>query len=430
MVFTKGPEPEAHATNDDTGPLRPPLRAKGESTDALGGSLAEEGPVARVGDMVGNYRLLDVIGRGGMGRVYRAEHVLLGRQVALKMLRRRFSDNRQAVARFIAEARAISQIEHDHIVKVTDFIESLDGHVCFVMELLSGQTAAELLREQGPPSLDDALRIGAQVCEAVAAVHDAGFIHRDVKPENILLTRHPTRGTVAKLLDFGIAKLVDTAVGEPQAPDLSSGFGTPAYMSPEQLVGGVVDHRADVYGLGMVLYELTTGKRPFDLDESVGDAVLQQLTLPPVPPSRRATAPQGFPVDLEQLLLQCLEKGAHQRPRSAREVGARLTAIADQRATLERAVRSLPTGAPDSFDEETAPMSVRELAAHQAYASQEIDLFVIPGQPTSTSAPFQADNSWAAAAEGVHSPFSTEPEATAPVARSNHSLRHRSAWAV
>jgi molecular chaperone DnaK len=315
----------------------PGERRRSVSTSAAGGD-SDEGRVPQVGESIGNYKLVDLLGQGGMGRVYLAEHAVLGRRVALKMLRRRFSENPQAVERFQSEARAVNQIRHENIIQVTDFLTA-EGFTCYIMELLEGRSVAELLSSVGVPRIDRALRIGLQVADAMVAVHDAAIIHRDLKPENIFLTEKEGRDNFVKLLDFGVAKLVDSEGRSVHETGIGDAIGTPEYMSPEQLVGGQVDHRSDIYSLGVVLYELVTGVKPFNIDDSVGEAVFQQLMQPPVPPTQRESLPHSIPPELETLILQCLEKQADGRPRSMREVRGRLEALLEQQARLMRTTR-------------------------------------------------------------------------------------------
>ncbi|MDB4958628.1 MAG: serine/threonine protein kinase, partial [Myxococcales bacterium] len=161
------------------------------------------------GTLIGSYRILDLLGEGGMGRIYVAEHVKLGRRVAIKMLRAELVSNSVAVARFFAEARAVNRISHENIVEITDFLEQPGGDNCIVMELLKGEDLSQrLLRKQTMP-LSRVLDIAAQTASALAAVHQAGIIHRDLKPDNIFLIERGGSSDVVKLLDFGVAKLSD-----------------------------------------------------------------------------------------------------------------------------------------------------------------------------------------------------------------------------
>lgn len=216
----------------------------------------------------GAYRVLRRIGAGGMGQVYEAEHTVLGRHFALKVLDTSQKTRRDAVTRFFAEARAASQIEHPHIVDVVNFVT--DGpYMVLVMELLRGESLAERL-VRGPLPVSEASTILSQVCEAVAATHAAGILHRDLKPANVFLVKQ-AGATHAKVLDYGIAKLKHAdaeSVGEGQAVGVTTTgqlLGTPRYLSPEQARGSLeIDERADVYAAGVMLFEMLAGHPPFD----------------------------------------------------------------------------------------------------------------------------------------------------------------------
>jgi molecular chaperone DnaK len=367
--------------------LPPPKARKSPTGDV--GVAADDAPLPP-GSVVGSYRLLGVIGRGGMGCVYRAEHTLLGRKVALKMLRRRFSGNREAVQRFIGEARAVNQIRHEHIIQITDFLETPDGYTCAIMELLEGKSLAEELQGSGPPGLSTSLRIAHQVSDAMVAVHDASVVHRDLKPENVfLMGKAPL---FVKLLDFGVAKLVDSEGRSLHDTGLGEALGTPAYMSPEQLVGGAVDHRADIYALGVVLYEMLTGKRPFDSDDALGDAVYQQLTQRPVPFKERGGPARELPEELEALVLECLEKEADQRPRSMREVRGRLQAVLERHEVLLRStslVEPLRPPPDDGFEgDKTLAVPADELFDGFPLTDPgSMDLVLLPGEVLTQQAP-------------------------------------------
>ena len=272
------------------------------------------------GTLVGPYRLVTILGSGGMGHVWHAEHVKLGRQVALKMLRRRHAIDSTAVARFFAEARAVNSIRHENIIEVTDFLELPEGS-CYVMELLEGQSLAAAMRSE-PFPLSRIVDLGVQVAAGMAAVHEASIVHRDLKPDNIFLVPRAGKEFI-KLLDFGVAKLApkDRAL-ETRAGAL---LGTPEYMAPEQLVGKAVDHRADVYALGVILYELAVGRRPF-MGETFGALVLQHSVIEPPP------LPASTDARLAALVLRCLAKDPAGRPASMSAIAAELAVLTDEPA--------------------------------------------------------------------------------------------------
>ena len=244
-----------------------------------------------------------------MGAVYAAEHVVIGRRAAVKVLKAQYSQDAATVARFFNEARATTAIQHPSIVEVLDVGRMPDGPPYLVMELLAGETlSARLERER--LSLDEALYLGCQVTSALAAAHDKGIVHRDLKPDNLFLVG-PVGAERVKILDFGIAKLrsdLPQALVETQTGSL---IGTPAYMSPEQCrgVSRDIDHRTDIYSLGLILYQMICGRRPFECEGS-GDMIVPHLQQPPPSPS---TLVPGLPAVIEAALLRALAKAPGDR---------------------------------------------------------------------------------------------------------------------
>jgi serine/threonine-protein kinase len=286
----------------------------------------DEEPALSPGTLLGAYTVFECIGDGAMGRVYRAKHAVIGRQVALKVLKKHRSESFAAVERFFAEARGVNRIRHPGIVQVTDFFVD-DKTPCIVMELLEGETLGqELLR--GRLTVERTIGIGVQIASALAASHAAGVIHRDLKPDNIFLVAGAAgaAGRV-KVLDFGVAKLTDDGVLAPSQTRDGAVVGTPEYMAPEQLSATRIDARVDVYALGAVLYHCVTGQPPFR-GESFGDYVVKHLTAAPRAP--RSLAP--MPRELDRVLLRMLEKDPAARPSSMDDVVAQLSrATAPQR---------------------------------------------------------------------------------------------------
>jgi len=276
-----------------------------------------------VGVVLGNYRILDEIRTGGMGTVYRAQHELLGRPAALKLLRPELSENEELVTRFFNEARAATAIRHPGIIEIYDFGYTPDGVAYLVMELLEGKSLDQALEHVGRFTELEAASITRDIASALKAAHAKGIIHRDLKPDNVFLVPDldgPTGGTRAKVLDFGIAKLADTS-GHTQTGAL---MGTPLYMAPEQArAAGTIDHRADLYSLGCILYELLVGAPPF-VAEGIGEVIALQLFAQPVPPSARQVE---ITPEMEQLVLRLLAKEPHERYQSAAEVIAALAAV-------------------------------------------------------------------------------------------------------
>lgn len=314
---------------DETGsvPASAPSGATRTSSSGDGGQ-GDDGGLPELGAVVGSYRLLEVIGTGGMGRVYKAEHTLLGKKVALKMLRRRYAQSPDAVQRFFSEARAVTRIEHDNLVDVTDFIETEEWPPCFVMQLLRGRSLSRAIRDDGPFAVPRLLGVAAQTASAVAAVHAASIVHRDLKPANIFLAQHRGGGEVVKLLDFGVAKLLDEQGISMHDTNAGVPIGTPDYMAPEQVTGSArIDHRVDIWSLGAVLYESATGRLPFKAS-SFGELVLLLLSRDVVSPNELRGDREPLPKNLELLILQCLHRVPAQRPSSMREIHERLVALA------------------------------------------------------------------------------------------------------
>ena len=268
-----------------------------------------------LGRTVGNYRVERLLGAGGMGAVYLAEHLFLRRRVALKTLLPSLANDAELVSRFIGEARATSELHHPHIVEVLDLGEVAgdDGKrtFYFVMEYLEGETLTQRLA-RGPLPLVEALRVIRQCASALAASHRLGIIHRDLKPANIYLVGAPGAPAFVKLVDFGIARLLDPAINPAAAHRTRTGMllGTPAFMSPEQTATrGVVDARSDVYSLGVVLYDLVAGRLPFAQREMV-ELVRAHRTVRPEPPSKHRP---GLPAAVDEIVLRALEKDPRDR---------------------------------------------------------------------------------------------------------------------
>jgi serine/threonine-protein kinase len=236
------------------------------------------------------------------------------------------------VRRFFDEARAANQIDHENIVEVTDFVEDRAcGLFYLVMERLKGRGLVDILRREGALSPFRCVVIARQVASALAAAHAAGIIHRDLKPENIFITQRTGRADFVKLLDFGVAKLLEDHAIAPRSISLfktSPGamIGTPIYMSPEQAMGQPVDHRTDIYSLGVMLYETVTGRVPFE-GSSPCEFAVKHMVMAPKPPSRHTDLAFAVPKRLEDLVLKCLEKEPGNRPQTMDEVRAELQVI-------------------------------------------------------------------------------------------------------
>jgi serine/threonine-protein kinase len=266
-------------------------------------------PDLLIGQTIGNYLVTQKLGEGGMGAVYLAEHPSIGKKVALKVLHSEFSTNQEVAARFFHEAKAVNDIGHPNIVDIVDFgiIQAGVGReqlVYFIMEYLAGATLSQLIRAESPMPPERALTIALQVADALSASHKCGIVHRDLKPDNIILIQRGRERDFVKLLDFGIAKLTGGSAMGSHRTRTGIVMGTPAYMSPEQCEGrDTVDARTDVYALGIVLYEMLTGRVPF-IGEGYGEILVQHLTQRPVPPSQF----RMLPAHVEAVVLKALEK--------------------------------------------------------------------------------------------------------------------------
>ncbi len=269
------------------------------------------------------YEIVGIIGEGGMGRVYLGNHSRLGKQVALKILHADLARDKAAVGRFVREARAASSVGNPHIVDVSDFGELPDGSTYFVMEFLDGGTLADLLDEKDVLDPGLVIDIGCQLCDGLAAAHAQDIIHRDLKPENVVLVERNDNPRFCKILDFGIAKVsAGTIDGQTKLTLAGTVFGTPHYMSPEQAAGSSVDHRADIYSLGVMLYEMAAGDLPFDADNFMGLLTQHMYKVPP--PIRGRSLGEGCPPGLEAVILKCLAKRPEARYGSMEELAGDL----------------------------------------------------------------------------------------------------------
>jgi serine/threonine protein kinase len=274
-------------------------------------SIAERPPALKPGDKLGNFEIEAMLGRGGMGEVYRARDLRLKREVAVKTLPSGFAGDRDRVARFEREARAASALNHPNIVIVYDI--GRDGDVSYIVsEVVEGETLARLL-ERGPLPLRKLIDLGTQICDGLAAAHAAGVVHRDLKPGNIMLNRD---GRV-KILDFGLARQDRVLGAESSTMEVSQPgliLGTAGYMSPEQVRGEPTDARSDLFSLGLILYEMASGKRAFSGNSSIE---VMNAILKDDPPE----LPPASPPPLDRIVRRCLEKQPQKRFQSAADLG-------------------------------------------------------------------------------------------------------------
>lgn len=257
------------------------------------------------------YEVQSLLGKGASGAIYLAKHLLMGHQVALKVLRQHLDTNSKTVQRFQREAQATARLEHKNILSVRDFGISDDGYAFIVIDYINGCSLAELLADEGPMLWSRGVPLFVQICEGLSHAHESGIIHRDLKPSNVMVSYAPMAGETAKIIDFGIAKSIELE----QAHKLTQTgeiLGTPAYMSPEQCLGVQLDDRSDVYALGCLMYETVSGNPPF-LGGTAMECLRMHIMETPPPLSRQL----GVPAWLEELIVQCLEKDPQKRPLSA-----------------------------------------------------------------------------------------------------------------
>jgi serine/threonine-protein kinase len=288
----------------------------------------------------GKYRLVGVLGSGGMGVVYRAYHQLLGLEVAIKVLHPEIASDDHARSRLVNEARAAARIDNEHITRVMEVGELEDGLPFLVMERLHGSDFQRLLATRGKIPVSEAVGYVLEALEAVAAAHDAGIVHRDLKPSNLFLAHRKDDSTIVKVLDFGIAKLlVDSGSHAGSITRTGSILGSPAYMAPEQLrAAKQVDLRADIWSMGVILYELLTAVSPFGRDHPVHilAAILEDDPTPP-----RRFCPE-IPRGLELVILRCLRRDRRARFAGARELSEALVPFRRPHARTRSAVLDTP----------------------------------------------------------------------------------------
>ncbi len=292
-------------------------------------ALDSTGHDALLGQLVADrYRILELLGTGGMGAVYRAEHVHMRKSVAIKVLHRELTHLPDVVTRFEREAIAAARIAHPNVASATDFGRLADGACYLVLEYVQGKSLRQSINQSAPFSVEQVLGVARQIAQALGAAHEAGIVHRDLKPENVMLVQAPSEPDLVKVLDFGIAKIrMSDQEAEPALTRLGTIFGTPEYMSPEQALGQNADARTDLYSLGIIMYEMLTGRTPFADKELVAVLTRQMTDLPPPLPS-------DIDPSVSALIESLLAKRPSERPQTAHEVVTRIEALISPGAGL------------------------------------------------------------------------------------------------
>lgn len=295
------------------------------------------------------YRVTRQLGSGGMGEVYEVEHEIVGRLMVAKVLRAELAHDTAIADRMRVEAQALAALSHPNIVSVTDFARTADGRPFYVMEQLDGRTLGEEFRSRGAFPVDEAIDVVRQILAGLAAAHQLGLVHRDIKLDNVFLHRTASRERVVKLLDFGVAKVLagrdSRAPAPPTLPTADGAIvGTPRYVSPEQVLGKGIDHRADIYATGLVLYTLVCGRGPFDDVRKQEDFFIAHLGDEPPAPSDVSRQP--LPHELDAAILRAIRKNPADRFQSAIEFSAALDRIAGRRTASIGYLETTPSNPP------------------------------------------------------------------------------------
>src|SRR3954471_8778159 len=326
---------QRHCPNDGSA-----LQLKATDDPLLGRTIADR------------YFIKELLGVGGMGRVYIAEHVALGRKSAVKAINPSHANSAEAISRFNREAANASRINHPNVAQIYDFGES-DGVLYLAMEFIEGEALATTIERLGPVAAPRAANITMQVADALAAAHQLGIVHRDLKPENIMIGRKHDGGDWVKVVDFGIAKTIEPEKGQ-NVTTVGVSLGTPEYMSPEQFAGEKLDHRTDIYSLGLVLFNMLTGQLPYPKVTSK-ETLVKRLTTQPAPLAQvRPDTP--WPPGLQTALDRALAPDATERYGRVSDFAADVVRASERAPVLvNRVVTTAPTPVSTPVHEEEAP---------------------------------------------------------------------------
>jgi eukaryotic-like serine/threonine-protein kinase len=397
-------------------PVRPMAQAGSTPKPKVALAAKPRGPLVKDADQFigqslnGRFRIDSKIGEGGFGAVYRGVQLATGRKVALKLLHPEMTNDENLVARFRREGLVLCNLRDAHTITTYDFDQTPDGTLYIAMELLEGRSLHQIFHDEAPVEWRRMFKILIEMCSSLAEAHAQGIVHRDLKPENIYLESRPGNPEFVKILDFGIAKVMrGEGSMDPQAPQLTATgqtLGTLEYMSPEQLMGKQLDGRSDVYALGVLAYELITGRLPFPDAKGPAGLITAQLKQTPKPPSTAHTAGQ-IPAAVDKVLLKCLEKDKNNRYADVTQLS-----IAAQAALSEAAPPRPKAVAPEALETQRGdPMNLHAPPAMPLGSSQANAL---GSAPAPLAQPHVPPAVAPPVAHGANGPIPQNPFASAP----------------